>query len=78
MHLAWRDGGGRDEHLYPYAVAAALLALSCKDERIRQLAIVSLREVPTSGKMNEDLQYLLRTLQSEKFADAAPPEYRST
>lgn len=53
------------KYLYPYAVAAAHLAIACKDDGIRELAIVALREVSASRKADEGVQELLRILQGQ-------------
>jgi len=63
---------------YAYAVASAHVAFSCKDERTRQLAILSLRQLTASGTVSEEVKNLLLALQSEKYPGAAPPESRRT
>lgn len=52
--------------LHAYAVAAGLVALSCKDERIRQLAIQCLNELGLSGSV--DPHGLLQALENQHYA----------
>jgi hypothetical protein len=62
------------ETQFRYAVASALVALACKDEKIRLLAVECLSTLPASeAQMNERVQSLLRALQGERFADAVSP-----
>jgi hypothetical protein len=60
------------ESRYLYAVISAQLALFCKDERIRKLAILSIRALPASRAIDEDVQSLFRGVQGKDFTSAAP------
>ena len=54
------------QYQYPYAVTACQVALSCRDEEIRGLAILSLSEIlPTSPEEEKHVKDLLLSLQSD-------------
>jgi hypothetical protein len=62
------------ESQHAYAVTSARLALLCKDEKIRQSAILALREWSASGTMDEVAKKLLLALESEKFGEQPATE----
>jgi len=62
---------------YPYAVAAALVALSCQDEKIRRLAVQLLHDLPGS-KTIDGAQKWLQGLESNTFPQANPADHDGT